>query len=236
MKRAIALAAGLGLRLRPITLVTPKPLVEVGGKTLLDHALDKLSQAGISDCVVNMHHLADKIAGHVKGRQSPAITLSDETDLLLETGGGILKALPFFAGDAFLAVNADILWTDPPGAEPALSRLEDAWNDGAMDGLLLLVERRGAFGYDGPGDFFLADDGRLSRRGQAKDAPFVFAGVQILHPRLFEGAPPGPFSLNLLYDQALAQGRLYGLAHLGGWYHIGTPEALAQARLLLGPP
>ncbi|MFA6019186.1 MAG: nucleotidyltransferase family protein [Rhodospirillales bacterium] len=236
MKRAIALAAGLGLRLRPITLTLPKPLVEVGGKTLLDHALDKLSQAGISDCVVNMHHLADKIAGHVKGRQSPAVTLSDESDLRLETGGGILKALPFFAGEAFLAVNADILWTDPPGVEPALARLKESWNDGAMDALLLLVKRQGAFGYDGPGDFSLAEEGRLGRRGQALEAPFVFAGVQILHPRLFEGAPPGPFSLNLLYDKALAQGRLYGLAHLGGWYHIGTPEALSKARILLDPP
>lgn len=236
MKRAIALAAGLGLRLRPLTLATPKPLVDVGGKTLLDHALDKLNQAGVSDCVVNMHHLAHKIALHVKGRQSPAITLSDETDLLLETGGGIAKALPFFADDPFFAVNADILWTDQPGADPALARLEAAWNDKAMDALLLLVERQGAFGYDGPGDFFLAGDGRLRRRGQAKEAPFVFAGVQILHPRLFESAPQGPFSLNLLYDRALVRGRLHGLAHRGGWHHIGTPEALAEARRLLDAP
>lgn len=233
MKRAIALAAGLGLRLRPITLVTPKPLVEVGGKALLDHALDKLARAGVSDCVVNMHHLADKIAGHVKGRQSPAVTLSDETGLLLETGGGILKALPFFQDESFFAVNADILWTDHPGSNPALIRLEEAWDETKMDALLLLVDRPGAFGYDGPGDFFQAGDGRLSRRGHSLQAPFVFAGVQILHPRLFEGAVPGPFSLNLLYDKALAQGRLYGLAHQGGWYHIGTPEALDEARRLL---
>lgn len=234
MKRAIALAAGLGLRLRPITLSTPKPLVEVGGKTLLDHALDKLNQAGVESCVVNMHHLASQIAKHVAARRSPRILLSDETDLLLETGGGIVKALAHLGADAFFAANADILWTDGENDVPALKRLDKAWNDRAMDGLLLLVPRAKAFGYEGAGDFFLEDDGRLKRRGASPEAPYVFAGVQVLHPRLFEDAPSGPFSLNLLYDQALAQGRLSGLVHQGGWYHIGTPDALVAARGLLG--
>lgn len=233
MKRAIALAAGLGLRLRPITLTTPKPLVVVAGKTLLDHALDKLAQAGVAECVVNMHHLADQIARHVAGRSRPAVTLSDERDLLLETGGGIAKALAFFQGESFFAANADILWTDKAEDEPALARLAAAWNENEMDALLLLVERRNAFGYDGAGDFFQDEGGRLSRKGAAAVAPYVFAGVQILHPRLFRQAPAGPFSLNLLYDEALAAGRLRGLVHRGGWHHIGTPEALTAARRLL---
>lgn len=234
MKRAIALAAGLGLRLRPITLTTPKPLVEVAGKTLLDHALDKLAQAGVQECVVNMHHLAPKIAQHVATRQSPAVALSDESDLLLETGGGIAKALPFFRGEAFFAANADILWTDGAGQATALDALAQAWNERTMDALLLLIGRDRAFGYEGAGDFFLEADGRLRRKGASSSAPFVFAGVQILHPRLFDGAPSGPFSLNLLYDKALERGRLTGLVHQGGWYHIGTPEALSAARRLLG--
>ena len=230
MMRAIALAAGLGLRLRPFTLTTPKPLVSVAGKTLLDHALDKMAALGVEDCVVNMHHLADQIASHVAKRRKPKISLSDETGQLLETGGGIAKALSFFEGQAFIAANADILWTDAPSAPTALERLKNAWDEKKMDGLLLLVPRPGAFGYDGAGDFFLDEGMRLRRKQPGQQAPFVFAGVQILHPRLFEGAPLGPFSLNLLYDKALAKGRLFGLVHDGGWYHIGTPQALARAR------
>jgi MurNAc alpha-1-phosphate uridylyltransferase len=234
MRRGIALAAGLGLRLRPITLSTPKPLVTVAGKTLLDHALDKMADAGVAQCVVNMHHLADQIERHTANRHLPQVTLSDERAVLLETGGGIAKVISFFEGEAFVAANADILWTDDASEEPALTRLAAQWDDAGMDALLLLVARETAFGYDGAGDFFLDDDGRLLRRGGATQAPFVFAGVQILHPRLFADAPSGPFSLNLLYDKALKAGRLYGLVHQGGWYHIGTPEALAQARELLG--
>ncbi|MBF0268223.1 MAG: nucleotidyltransferase family protein [Alphaproteobacteria bacterium] len=234
MMRAIALAAGLGLRLRPLTLTTPKPLVSVAGKTLLDHALDKMAALGVEDCVVNMHHLADKIASHVAGRRKPKITLSDETGQLLETGGGIAKALSFFEGQAFIAANADILWTDAPAAPQALERLRIAWDEDKMDGLLLLVPRPGAFGYEGAGDFFIEADQRLRRKQPGQQAPFVFAGVQILHPNLFDEAPAGAFSLNLLYDKALARGRLFGLIHDGGWYHIGTPEALAQAQELLG--
>jgi MurNAc alpha-1-phosphate uridylyltransferase len=234
MKRAIALAAGLGLRLRPITLTVPKPLVAVAGKPMLDHALDKMAEAGITDCVVNMHHLADQIERHVAGRSQPAVTLSDERALLLETGGGIAKVLPFFDGQPFLAANADILWTDNPQDRPALLRLVDAWDESRMDALLLLVGCDTAFGYEGAGDFFLEEDGRLKRRGQVKAAPFVFAGVQILKPSLFDGVPQGPFSLNLIYDKALAAGRLYGLVHLGGWYHIGTPQSLSKACEILG--
>ncbi|MBF0354709.1 MAG: nucleotidyltransferase family protein [Alphaproteobacteria bacterium] len=234
MKRGIALAAGLGLRLRPITLTTPKPLVEVAGKTLLDHALDKLADVGVEECVVNMHHLASKIASHVAARQTPRIQLSDETGELLETGGGIAKALPLLGDQPFFAANADILWTDGLGDMPALTRLKQAWESQRMDALLLLVPTQNAFGYEGAGDFFLQDDGRLQRRGKAASAPYVFAGVQVLHPRLFSDVPPGPFSLNLLYDRALADQRLYGLVHQGGWYHIGTPDALGEARRLLG--
>jgi MurNAc alpha-1-phosphate uridylyltransferase len=232
-RRAIALCAGLGLRMRPITLALPKPLVAVMGKPLLDHALDKLEAAGVESCVVNLHHLPHLIREHLKDRRSPAILFSDESGLLLETGGGVARALPLLGQEAFFAVNADIFWMD--GARPALARLAGAWDEGRMDALLLLAARKTAFGYEGPGDFFLKGEaGQPRRRGEAPEAPLVFAGVQILHPRLIQNVPDGPFSLNLLYDRALAAGRLFALVHDGGWYHIGTPQALAEARQILG--
>jgi MurNAc alpha-1-phosphate uridylyltransferase len=232
-RRAIALSAGLGLRMRPITLTLPKPLARVMGKTLLDHALDRLAGAGVTECVVNVHHLGHLIRDHLKERLRPGILISDESDQLLETGGGVARALPLLGQEAFFAVNADILWLD--GAEPALKRLAALWDETRMDALLLLARKDTAFGYEGPGDFFLAGEaGRPLRRGQAAEAPFVFAGVQILHPRLVKDVPEGPFSLNLLYDRALAEERLFALAHDGGWFHIGTPEALEAANRRLG--
>jgi MurNAc alpha-1-phosphate uridylyltransferase len=228
--RAMVLAAGLGLRLRPITLTTPKPLVRVGGTTMLDRVLDRLAEHGVELAVVNTHHLGEQIARHVAARRAPRIVLSHEEELL-DTGGGVKKALPLLGDAPFFVVNSDLLWTD--GAEPALGRLARAWDDARMDTLLLLQPTSRAYGYDGQGDFFMAEDGRLNRRRAEAPAPYLFAGIQIVHPRLFLDAPDGKFSLNLLFDRAAAAGRLFGLAHLGGWYHVGTPDSLAGVEAAL---
>lgn len=225
---AMVLAAGLGLRMRPITLTLPKPLVPVAGRTMLDRVLDHLDLVGAGRKVVNLHWLGETIRSHLDGRQD--IVFSPEPELL-ETGGGVAKALPLLGTEPFFVCNADIVWTN--GAEPALKRLARAFDPTRMDGLLLLQPVETAFGYDGKGDFHLGADSRLTRRRQGETTPLMFAGVQILHPRLFEAHPGGAFSLNLLYDQAIAAGRLFGLVHDGGWYHIGTPPALAEAEALL---
>jgi len=227
--RAMVLAAGLGLRMRPITAALPKPLVAVGGRTMLDRALDHLVRAGVGDAVVNVHYLPGMIVDHLQGRRAPRIAVSRE-DALLETGGGVAKALPLLGDAPFYVVNADIVWLD--GARPALLRLADSWDAGRMDALLLLHPREAAVGYDGAGDFSLAPGGGVRRRDGAA-APYVFTGVQILHPRRLEGAPADAFSLNLLYDAAIARGRLFGLAHDGAWLHIGTPAGLARAEAAL---
>lgn len=226
----MVLAAGLGLRMRPLTDATPKPLIPVAGRCMLDRALDQLTAAGVIHRVVNSHYLADKVAAHVRDRQhdeGPAaeITVSHEPDLL-DTGGGVAKALPLLGAKPFFVINGDILWRD--GAESALRRLAARWDDGAMDALLLVHPRETAIGYDGVGDFLLHGDGRLARR-TAEVAPFIFTGVQLLSPRLFADAPAGAFSLNRLYDRAMAAGRLHGLVHTGHWFHIGTPDGLRLA-------
>ncbi len=230
VSHAMVLAAGLGLRMRPLTNDRPKPLVRLNGHTLLDHALDRLAEAGATDAVVNTHYLGAMIEAHLRTRRTPRITLSPEAELL-DTGGGIARALPELGAAPFYVVNADISWRD--GARPALVRLGRAWRNDDMDGLLLVHETSAATGYDGDGDFFMSGTGSLSRRGEAGAAPYVFTGIQLLHPRLFMAAPPGRFSLNLLFDRALEGGRLYGLAHDGEWFHVGTPEALAQAEAIL---
>ena len=227
-RRAMVLAAGLGLRMRPITEHTPKPLVSVAGRTMLDRALDHLAVAGVSHFVVNTHWLADKVAAHLSGR--PGITLSHE-DELLETGGGVAKALPHLGDEPFYVVNSDIIWTD--GATPALRRLAEAWDDSRMNALLLLQRTATAMGYEGPGDFFLDAEGVPRRRRDREVAPLLFSGVQILSPRLFRDAPAGRFSLNVLYDRALEDGRLFAILHDGRWYHVGTPDALPQVEAAL---
>ena len=226
---AMVLAAGLGLRMRPITLSLPKPLVPVAGRTMLDRVLDHLDRAGTMRKVVNLHWLGETIRSHLDERRD--IVFSEEPELL-ETGGGVAKALPHLGADPFFVCNADIIWTD--GAEPALSRLARAFDAARMDALLLLQPVETAFGYDGQGDFHLRPGGALARRQPGETTPLLFAGVQILHPRLFDGHPGGKFSLNLLYDKAMASDRLFGIVHDGGWYHIGTPPALAEAEALLG--
>lgn len=227
--RAMVLAAGLGLRMRPITEHTPKPLVAVAGRTMLDRALDHLATAGVTDIVVNTHWLAGRIQEHLSGR--PGITLSHE-DVLLETGGGVAKALPRLGEQPFYVVNSDIIWTDG-GARPALARLAEAWDDQRMDALLLLQRTATAMGYDGRGDFFL-DSGGVPRRPRPSEvAPLLFSGVQILSPRLFRDAPSGKFSLNVLYNRALEDGRLFGIVHDGRWFHVGTPDALPEVESAL---
>lgn len=230
---AMVLAAGLGVRMRPITDTLPKPLVQVAGETMLDRALDKLAAAGVERAVVNTHYLADQIADHVKGRETPKITLSHEADVL-ETGGGVVKALPDLGDGPFFVVNSDSIWDDGP--IPALSRLAATWDDAAMDALLLVHPTVSAVGYHGSGDFFLDLSGRLARRREQQIAPFLFTGLQILHPRLFAGIEPGKFSLNRVYDKALEAGRLYGLRHDGAWYHVGTPEALNEVEAIFTAP
>lgn len=222
----MVLAAGLGLRMRPITERMPKPLVTVAGRCLLDRALDHYAEAGLARAVVNTHYLAEQIAAHVAARTAPEIVLSHEP-ALLETGGGVLNALPLLGAGPFFVANSDALWLNGP--LPALTRLARAWNGAAMDALLLLAVVPGTLGYEGRGDFTMDGLGRLRRRAERGIAPFLFTGVQILHPRLFEGTEPKRFSLNLLYDRAEEQGRLYGLVHDGIWFHIGTPSGLAIA-------
>jgi len=221
---AMVLAAGKGLRMRPLTEHMPKPLIPVAGRSMLDRAFDRLDEAHVRHRVVNVHWLAEQIAAHLANHAG--VILSHE-DVLLETGGGVANALPLLGEGAFFVCNADTIWLD--GARPALARLAETWDDARMDALLLLQPVAEAFGYDGTGDFNRADDGRLGRRGDGAHAPFVFSGVQILHPRLFDGAPRGAFSLNILYDRAERAGRLFGLVHDGAWLHIGTPETLAAA-------
>ena len=194
-RTAMVLAAGLGLRMRPLTQTVPKPLLEVGGETMLDQALDRLAEAGVDRAVVNTHWLPEKIEDHLRSRMTPKIEISRE-DELLETGGGVAKALPLLGDDPFFVVNADIVWRN--GAQPALERLSRAWQDDDMDALLMMASIVRSTGYDGAGDFLMDPVGRLTRRPERLVAPFVFSGVQIVHPRLFADAPSGPFSLNVL--------------------------------------
>lgn len=228
--QAMVLAAGLGKRMRPITDHMPKPLVPVAGKPMLDHVLDKLALAGFDQAVVNSHYLGQMIVDHVATRTLPRVLCSPEEDLL-ETGGGVKKALPMLDDQAVLVANADVFWTE--GAEPLFDRLIEAFDPDHMDALLAIYPVEGAFGYDGAGDFFWQVDGRLKRRGDAVSAPYFFTGVQILSPRLFENTPDGAFSSNLVYDKALASGRCFGLVHDGDYFHIGTPEALADAEIVI---
>lgn len=229
---AMVLAAGLGKRMRPLTESRPKPLVELAGRTLLDRALDHLAAAGVADIVVNTHYRGDMIAAHLNGR--PGIVLSPE-ETLLETGGGIVQALPQLGEGPFYVVNSDSVWSN--GHVPALRRLAAHWDDSCMDALLLLYPTVACSGVQDRGDFHMEPDGKLRRRGEGEVAAFVFTGVQILHPRLFEGAPDGPFSLNLLYDRAQEAERLFGVRHDGEWFHVGSPDELsATAALFDGAP
>ena len=228
-RTAMLLAAGLGKRMRPFTGTVPKPLIEVGGRTMLDRTLDKAAEAGVTRAVVNTHHLAAQIERRLKGRTAPEIVISHEADIL-DTGGGVLNALGLLGPEPFFALNSDTVWEDGP--TPALRRLADAWDPERMDALLLLHPTVAAAGYAGDGDFFMDVEGRLERRGEAQIAPFVFTGSQILSPALFDGLAPGAFSLNRVYDRALERERLFGIRHDGAWFHVGTPDSFERVSRL----
>jgi len=229
--RAMVLAAGLSTRLRPLTNDRPKALVALTGRPLIDRILDRLAVAGIESVVVNLHYKADALRKHLGGRSVPAISFSDETTSLLDTGGGVAQALGHFDDEPFLAVNCDVLWLD--GVHETLSCLAAAWDDARSDALLLLQPTVEAIGYHGLGDFFLSAEGGVRRRHEGEVAPFVFTGIQILHPRLFGAGDTGAFSLNRLYDRAEKSGQLRGLRHEGVWLHIGQPDDLRLAETAL---
>jgi MurNAc alpha-1-phosphate uridylyltransferase len=223
----MVLAAGLGTRMRPLTLARPKPLVIVAGKPMLDHVLDRLAAAGVVRAVINVHYLADQIIAHLALRTCPAAIISDERDAILGTGGGVVRALPLLGAQPFYHLNSDTLWID--GARPNLTRLAENFDAAHMDALLLLAPTATSIGYDGAGDYAMAPDGALQRRREQHVVPFVFAGAAILSPALFAAAPAGEFSLTRLFDRAETAGRLFGLRLDGVWMHVGTPEAIALA-------
>ncbi|MFK8253404.1 nucleotidyltransferase family protein [Ancylobacter terrae] len=225
----MVLAAGIGKRMRPLTDTRPKPMVEVAGRMLVDRVLDRLDAAGVERAVVNIHHHADLLEAHLARRARPAITISDERGVLLETGGGVLKALPLLGTAPFFTINSDTIWIE--GIRPNLRRLAAQFDPGRMDALLLLAATSASIGYDGPGDFLMDADGRLERRGERGIAPFVYAGAAVLTPDLFTRAPlpAGAFSLNRLFDRAGAAGRLFGLRLEGVWMHVGTPGSVVEA-------
>ncbi len=228
---AMVLAAGLGLRMRPLTDTRPKPLVEVAGKPLIDYGFDRLREAGVGKAVVNVHYLAAQIEAWAARQASPAIEISDERDVILDTGGGIVHALPKLGHDPFFVLNSDSFWIDH--GTPALERLRTAWDDQVMDCLLLLCPLSQTVGYDGTGDFVMAASGQLVRKGAAEGEPLVYIGGYLVAPRLFADAPSGKFSMNLLWDRAIARNRLSGIAHWGKWLHVGTPEAISLAEQAL---
>lgn len=225
LESALVLAAGLGKRMRPLTATRPKPLVRVDGKALIDHSLERIAAAGIGAVVVNAHYLADALEAHLATKKWPfTITISDEREQLLETGGGMVKAAPLLAGDPFLTVNSDNIWTDGPAETIRL--LARQWDAARMDALLLLVRHASAVGHGGRGDFHMDARGLISRRKPGRVAPFVYTGIQLVSRRFLRDAPKGPFSTNILWDRAIAEGRLYGLAHQGQWFEVGTPDAI----------
>ncbi|GGB85942.1 mannose-1-phosphate guanylyltransferase [Novosphingobium endophyticum] len=221
---ALVLAAGLGKRMRPLTASQPKPLIRVAGKALIDHALDKLDNAGVAKAVVNVHYLADALEGHLKVRRNgPTVSISDERELLLETGGGMVRAAPQLP-DPFFCLNSDNIWLDGPN--DVFAELSRAWDAQAMDALLLMVPHPRALNYRGDGDFHLDPLGKVSRRQPGRVAPFIFSGIQIVSHRLLRDAPEGPFSTNLLWTRAIEEGRLYGISHTGLWFEVGEPGAI----------
>lgn len=227
VKTAMVLAAGLGKRMRPLTDDRPKPLVELDGKALLDRVLDRLAAAGVAKAVVNVHYMADLIEAHLAAWPQPEIVISDERDALLDTGGGVARALPLLGGEPFFIHNSDSVWIEGP--RPCLEQLAAAWDPDTMDTLMLLAPVIGTLGYDGRGDFHMDANHAVYRSAEGQMEPYVFTGVSIAHPRLFDDAPEGAFSLNLLWDRAIAAGRAFGLRHEGTWMHVGTPKAVGEA-------
>jgi MurNAc alpha-1-phosphate uridylyltransferase len=225
---AMVLSAGLGTRMAPAFAALPKPLVPLRGKALIDHVLDRQAEAGVERVVVNVHHKADQIEAHLRGRRRPAIEISDERGKLLDTGGGVKKALPRLGTGPFLIHNADSVWIEGVGSN--LVRLMQAWDDSCMDCLMMLALASQSIGYQGRGDFAFEADGRIRRRRVEQEiVPFAFTGVSLAHPRLFDGGPDGAFSLNAVWNTAMAAGRAWGMRMEGTWMHVGSPDAVAQA-------
>ena len=230
-KTAMVLAAGLGTRMRPLTNDRPKALVEVGGRALIDHVLDRLGDAGVERAVVNVHWFADRLEGHLAARgRGPEIIISDERAELLETGGGLKKAGPLLGDDPVFVANIDSVWTDNGDA---LGQLAALWDPSIMDAALLLARREGSIGFEGDGDFFLAEDGRLTFRGEASSAPFAYMGAHICKPGYVADGPEGPFSLSQFWRRSAAAGRLYGCVLDGDWMHVGDPQARDEAEAKL---
>ncbi|WP_340107961.1 nucleotidyltransferase family protein [Pikeienuella sp. HZG-20] len=223
-RRAMVLAAGFGTRMGALTAGTPKPLLRVAGRALIDHALDHLAAAGVARAVVNLHYLGAQIRRHLAGRTAPEVVFSEEAGIL-ETGGGVALALPLLGPEPFYTMNSDAIWTGPA----PLPALAAGWDGARMAARLLLVPRAAAIGHAGAGDFFMDEAGGLTRRGAAQTAPFVFTGAQIIAPGAFKDAPEGAFSTNLIWDRLIGEGRLFGVAHAGGWVDVGTPEGLRLA-------
>ncbi len=229
---AMVMAAGLGKRMRPLTAARPKPLIELAGKPLIDHVLDRLRTAGVRKIVVNVHYLADALEAHLEAKAKDFdLKISDERGLLLETGGGLVRAAPLIDSDPFFAINSDNYWVDGPS--DALKLLAAQWDDKAMDALLLLVPHARAGNHRGIGDFHMDRFGRLRRRGRSRVAPYVFTGIQLVSKRLLEGAPDGPFSTNILWDKAIEVGRCFGSVHQGLWFDVGTPTAIPATEAAL---
>ena len=229
---AMIMAAGLGKRMRPLTATRPKPLIEVAGQSLLDHVLERLRNSGVKKVVVNVHYLASSVEAHLASRANGLeIVISDERDCLLETGGGLVKALPLIDCDPFLAVNSDNLWIDGPA--DTLRLLASQWDGERMDALLLLVPLARAQGHNGMGDFHMDRSGRLRRRERSHVAPFVYTGVQMVSKRLMREAPDGPFSTNILWDRAIEEGRCFGAVHHGLWFDVGTPSSIPMTEAAL---
>lgn len=231
VSRAMILAAGLGTRMRPLTSDRPKALVTVAGQKLIDHAIARLTRAGVRRIVVNVHAFADMLIEHLAPRRDVEIIISDERGQLLDTGGGVVRALPYFEGEPFFTFNCDSLWAE--GLSSSLARMQRMFDAARMDALLLLAPTVRALGFEGRGDFDMGPDGALSRREEARVSAFVWTGVQIIHPRAFAEAPAGPFSTNLVLDRLIGEGRLHGLRLDGTWMHVGTPASVAEAEAFL---
>jgi MurNAc alpha-1-phosphate uridylyltransferase len=232
IRRAMVMAAGLGLRMRPLTNDRPKPLITVHGKALIDHTLDRLVAAGVEMAVINLHYFGDMLRAHLARRRDIEIRYSDESDAVLDTGGGVVKALAHFEGEPFFVLNSDSIWVE--GYSSALPTLARLWDGERMDGLLLLASMVSSLGYDGwRGDFRLSSTGHVSRVPDRTISPFAFPGIQVAHPRLFDDPPARIFSTNVMWDRAIAKGRLYGARLDGVWLHVGSPQARDDAEAFL---
>jgi len=226
LTHAMILAAGLGRRMRPITDRTPKPLVKVDNRPLIDHAIDRLVEGGVTDVSVNLHYLGAQVERHLTRSEMPKVTFSWEREKLLDTGGGVKQALAQLGKTPFWVVNCDSLWLNGP--TQMMARALEQWDPEKMDALLILHSTVDAYGYEGRGDFNVDPDGLVSRRPEMEIAPWLFTGIQILSPKVFKNTPRGAFSLNRIYDTAIENRRLYGMVHDGEWFHVGSPDGLAE--------